>query len=216
MSLINRPPIKIERADGRPRDGRYFLIATEDTHAPKQYFEILGLKTVIVEVLETPKGSGLSAPKHVVDRAKAAYEEVKKNEVLEEGDEFWVLLDTDHHFKGNHARGTLEALESAKESGLEVAISNPCFELWLLLHHADVQLKVKLKSKDTEKQLRSLLGSYNKTNIQFKNFPKSKIPDAIRRARALEECPDNPQGWPKSVGTRVYRLMESIFGTSLK
>ena len=38
------------------------------------------------------------------------------------------MFDTDQHENLPHA------MEDARQSGIEVAVSNPCFELWLVLH----------------------------------------------------------------------------------
>lgn len=34
-----------------------------------------------------------------------------------------------------HIKPFLAALQMARQHGVHVALSNPCFELWLLLHH---------------------------------------------------------------------------------
>jgi GT2 family glycosyltransferase len=135
MSLLNRRPISIGRAQRTLRDDRVFVVATDDSYAPAQYFEHLHLPRVRILVLSTPVNSGLSAPVHVVDRLKDAFANVKRRGEIQIGDEFWVLLDTDHHFRDRNLPGTLQALQEARQAGLEVAVSNPCFELWLLLHH---------------------------------------------------------------------------------
>jgi hypothetical protein len=67
MSLLNRKPLSIGRAQRSLRDDRVFVVATDDTYAPQQYFEHLALARVKVIVLPTPKDSGLSSPSHVVE-----------------------------------------------------------------------------------------------------------------------------------------------------
>jgi hypothetical protein len=107
------------------RDDRVFVVATDDTYAPSQYFAHLQLSRVKVVVLPTLADSGLSAPVHVVDRLKDAYTNVKNKGEIQADDEFWVFLDTDHHFKGGHLQGTLLALQTARQKGFEIAVSNP-------------------------------------------------------------------------------------------
>jgi hypothetical protein len=212
MSLLNRKPLSIGRAQRTLRDDRVFVVATEDTYAPDQYFEHLPLARVKVIVLPTPKDSGLSSPGHVVERLKTAFDNVRQRRQLQSGDEFWVFLDTDHHIRDTHLLGTMDALRTAAQAGFEIAISNPCFELWLLLHHADVAFgAVFANSSEVEQRLRDVLGEYNKTSIKIGHFPLARVPDAIRRARALEASPDEPGGlWPEQAGTRVYRLLERV------
>lgn len=212
MSLLRRTPISIGRAERERRDDRFFVVAAEDTYAPSQYFDGLDFHRVKVVVLPTPPGSGLSSPEHVVDRLNEAFQQAKRNRECQEDDEFWLLLDTDHHVRGTHLRGTTEALAQARQVGFEVAISNPCFDLWLLLHLEEPLAGEQLRNcAAVEARLRAVLGSYDKTAIKRGSFPLAKVPDAIRRARSLESNPDAPEGrWPESTGTRVYRLLESI------
>ena len=43
-------------------------------------------------------------------------------------DEVWCIFDRDDHHRFD------EATRVAKKAGIRTAISNPCFELWLILH----------------------------------------------------------------------------------
>ena len=72
--------------------------------------------------------SGMT-PDALVRRAK---EHVKRNRRTKrsdpEFDEIWCVFDVDQH--PNVSR----AIHDARQSGIKVAVSNPCFELWLVLH----------------------------------------------------------------------------------
>ena len=46
-------------------------------------------------------------------------------------DEYWCIFDRDEHPRLN------EAFDLAEENGINVAFSNPCIELWFLLHFKD-------------------------------------------------------------------------------
>jgi hypothetical protein len=212
MIRLSRSPVRIGRAERKQRDDRLFLVATEDTYAPKQYFQGLSLSRVTVVVLETQEGSGLCAACHVVERLSEAFRNAKQAGHVQHNDEFWVLMDTDHHVNPNHQKAFIQALKAADQSGFQIAVSNPSFELWLLLHHDDLDGAASYcSSASVQKALKAVLGSYDKRKIDTARFPISKVPDAIRRARALEDSPDDPKGyWPPKPGTRVYRLMEAI------
>lgn len=212
MSRPSQSPVRIGRAERELRDDRVFLVATEDTYAPKQYFDGLSLGRVRVVVLPTPEGSGLCAPCHVVERLSAHFRDAKEAGNVQDDDEFWVLMDTDHHVNENHEKGFIEALDSARKSGFRIAISNPSFEIWLLLHHVDLDGAVSHRSSaSVQRELATVLGSYDKSKLDATLFPIARIPEAIRRARALEDSPDDPKGyWPTRPGTRVYRLMEAL------
>ena len=195
MSPLNRKTLSIGRAQRELRDDRVFVVAAEDTYAPEQYFKQLPLPRVKVIVIPTPANSGLSSPGHVVERLKQVFTAAKKSGDVQNGDEFWVCIDTDYHMNDNHIKGTLVALMNARQAGFELAISNPCFELWLLLHHADVAPgTVFAGGAAVEAKLKTILDGYNKTSIRAGMFPITRVSDAIRRARALEASPDNPAG----------------------
>lgn len=49
-------------------------------------------------------------------------------------DEFWCVFDVE--WPRNHP-GLTDAIEQARQNGIWLAISNPCFELWLVLHFQD-------------------------------------------------------------------------------
>ena len=50
---------------------------------------------------------------------------------FDERDEFWAVFDRDEHPNFS------DALHRAKAAGVHVAYSNPCFELWVVLHFQD-------------------------------------------------------------------------------
>ena len=88
MKPLTRKAIRIGRAQRELRDDRIFVVATEDTYAPQQYFEKLSMPRVKVIVLSTPPGSGLCAPEHVVERLKNAFDESRSRNEIQTGDEF--------------------------------------------------------------------------------------------------------------------------------
>src|SRR5581483_11190135 len=122
MSLVHRKPRPIKRDDpARLRDDRLFLIACDDTYAPKQYFDFFRLRRIHVHVIETKNGE--NAAEHVLDRL---LDEKRRIEPMEE-DEFWLLLDCDHYTQGAHLRGFRNALARARQQGVNVALSKPSF-----------------------------------------------------------------------------------------
>lgn len=48
-----------------------------------------------------------------------------------EFDEIWCVFDVDQHPNLD------QAINEARQNGIGVALSNPCFELWLILHYED-------------------------------------------------------------------------------
>jgi hypothetical protein len=62
--------------------------------------------------------------------------EARERADAEEGeiDQVWCLFDVE--WPKNHPN-LRKALDEAAAGNVEVAVSNPCFELWLVLHHTD-------------------------------------------------------------------------------
>ena len=65
-----------------------------------------------------------------------------------EFDEIWCVFDIDEH------ANVRTAISNAKDSGIEVAVSNPCVELWLLLHVEDQTAFI--SRRDAQRQVKQL------------------------------------------------------------
>ena len=110
----------------------------------------------------------------------------------------------------------------AQNKNLRFCVSNPCFELWLLLHLEDVAAyateeknALTANRKSTrhktwlKHKLSELLDGYNEANYDAaKLLPQIDV--AIERAVRLDSKPEDR--WPQSVGSRVYLLARSIMG----
>lgn len=83
---------------------------------------------------------GIGEPRTVTDVAKAKARELglllgqrKKLDSFEEKDEVWAIFDEDD---GQHTK-LAEALDVCRAAGVNVGLSVPCFEHWLILHLTD-------------------------------------------------------------------------------
>lgn len=93
-----------------------------------------------------------------------------------------------------------------------VAVSNPCFELWLVLH-----IREQMRHID-RKQVQDLSGALGLTD--GKNIPKTAwntlveaFEDAKRRARALDERHEGNDSPPRTnPSTDVWRLVDRLRG----
>ena len=139
---------------------------------------------------------------------------------IEDDDELWVVVDRD---KWKDKMLSEVALYCHQDPNLNFCVSNPCFELWLLLHLEDVTLytpndlqllRENRKSPQTgptwlKRKMRQLLGSYSESNYDaYRLLPT--VSDAINRASLLDTNPVDR--WPQDIGTRAYLLVKSIMG----
>ncbi len=205
MSLFPRKPRPVKRHEATFRDDRLFIVACDDTYAPKQYFEFYEIPRIKVHVVATEDST--SAAQHVLNRL-LQYDH-------DEDDELWLLLDTDHYASGSHLPGFITAISEAKQRGVKIALSKPCFELWLLLHHVDESEVVDLvDASAVETKLRATLGEYNKKRLKEKHFPLEKIPAAFRRAERLDSSVAGGD-IPGGNTSRVYLLWQAIIDKAL-
>lgn len=211
MSLLHREPrpLSRDRAQGHYRDDRLFLIACDDSYAPPQYFGFFEIPRV--RIIVDPTLDSKSAPHHVLRRLVKKREEMN----LDPDDESWLMLDTDHNLQPNHRANFAHTIQEAKEQGILVALSYPCFELWLLLHHATEAEAANLSScSDIQELIRAKAGSYNKTRLRREHYRDGSAAEAILRSERLDAT---VQGGdiPQSATTRVYKLLRAIIAKSL-
>ncbi len=203
MSLRCKRARPLTREEKTYRDDRLFVIATEDTHAPDQYFRVFRNPRIKVRVL--PTETGLSAPAHVFQRLEDFHEEYD----LQDDDEFWLMLDTDHWVEPNHIANFNEVCTQAIQKGFHLAHSNPCFEIWLLLHVADLNASEQFdRCQDVVRRLKDILGSYSKRSIDGERFSLETVDLAVARAEKLDDPPDDR--WPQKTGSHVYRVVKEL------
>jgi hypothetical protein len=195
MGKINRTKL-LDRQHDR-RDARLFVIATEGKKTEKQYFAMFNSSRIKVEILATDD-DGKSAPQYVLERLNGFREQYS----LDEDDLLWFVADVDRWPIDNLSAVCREAKQ--KKYGL--AISNPCFEVWLCLHLMDLSPDDHT-CKDFEKRLKTILGKYNKSRLDVSVY-QEKIGEAIDRAKNLH--PDQQEYWPTTIGSHVYRLVEAF------
>jgi len=117
--------------------------------------------------------------------------------------EIWIVIDRDSWHPAE-----LDMLVSwaRKDPGRRfLALSNPNFEYWLLLHFEDAG---RLNAKECVRRLRKYLSGSGK-GVDARCLTPERVSRAIERG----ERRDNPpcEGWPRDLGTTtVYRLVKRI------
>lgn len=156
----------------------------------------------LVDVVVSP---GHGVPLTLVRRAKEAKLEAERQAARERDDnvaydEVWCVFDTDEH------PNLGEACTMARDNGIEVALSNPCFELWLLLHFRD---NPGLQGReDIADKLKKHVSRYDK-HIDFAQYQPG-YDSAVERARRLDSDARAAGEDGRNPTTGVYRLTESV------
>jgi RloB-like protein len=101
-------------------------------------------------------------------------------------------------------------LTEASQKGVKVALSRPCFEIWLILHHLNEQdVSTLTEATAVAMKLKETLGEYNKKQLKDLHYPLPKVVEAIQRANQLDSMVEGGQ-IPKATTTRIYQILESI------
>ena len=196
---MKRKRRRFKRPPGQRRYRKIFVIAVEGTKTEPQYFAIFNDQNSVIHV-KCVKGNHHSSPPQVLDRIV----DYLKQDPLLASDEAWLVVDKDNWTDDQLAQ--LYAW-SKKSDHYGLAVSNPKFEYWLLLHFEDG--KGISTSDACSKRLKRYLPNYTK-GIDRRDFTPARIRDATHRAAAR----DNPpcRDWPRSTGTTVYRLVRKLLG----
>ena len=161
---------------------RTFLVFCEGAKTEPAYLKALKRDPAVCDVASVnirvdEKTSG-SVPLTLVEAAAKA----RAHPSGEDGeiDEVWCIFDVE--WPQNHPNLD-RALAHARENDVRVAVSNPCFELWLALHFEDQTAW--LGTNDATRLRRSRDGSTGKGLDGATYMPRRAA--AARRARALDE-----------------------------
>lgn len=190
------------RASIEPR--RRILVLCEGEETEPAYLAALSaeFRHPLVEIQVEGYGED---PKSLVERAverkrQAERESRRRRDPGLPFDAIWCVFDVDDHTRLADAR------QQAQAHGIRLAISNPCFELWALLHFQEQTAF--LNREKVRGSLKKHLPEYRKS-LQFDRLWPG-YEEAVQRAENLDRrceergCPgDNPS-------TGVYVLTERI------
>lgn len=122
-------------------------------------------------------------------------------EPLKRDDEAWIVIDYDDR-SPDMIQSVIDGLNKIGKKA-HLALSNPNFEFWLLLHFdkgAGIQTKTQCKTK-----LATFIPNYDKT-VPCKVIEHVK--EAIARAEAIDR--NSNSDWPMKSGTTVYKLVKLL------
>lgn len=179
--------------DPKPR----LLVVCEGQNTEPQYLNgyVHHLKNPSY-VLEVEAGAG--DPRKIVEVAKQRCNEAQPGDF----DACWCVFDRDEHTR------FADAVDMARANGLELAVSNPCFELWLLLHFRE---SPGLQDRHTvQKMLGDHVDGYDK-RVEFAQFA-SGVEEAEKRATRLDTSAEEMGEAGRNPTTQVYRLTRAIRG----
>ena len=197
----------IDRTANPVRDANLIVIASEDQHAVRQYFEFFPrISRVQFIVLETQDGK--SSPKHLLERIDSYMKEYE----MGAGDQFWLMCDCDHWIERNHISNMNIVLSECRKKGVKAAISHPCFEIWLLLHFKDHPSRPNLKCPDICKGIVDPPLKYNKDAVYKLLITHQGLQSALQRASSR---PVPHTTIPNEYQTSVYHIVKDLVDRKL-
>ena len=196
---------------------RLFVIASEGQKTEVKYFEefrsprYYNNQLIYLEVIK--RLTSQSSPSNIIKQLNKFKLEFR----LREGDSLWMIIDRDKQSWSSREIADVARLCVQKKYGF--ALTNPCFELWLLLHrkdlndYSDIERQELLSNRKSgnrtklELELLSICGSYNKSNLKVDDYLPF-INDAIERAEALVQ--NQRERWPSGLGSHVFKLVKQL------
>ena len=186
--MVRRMPISKLRDSGSFRrtagqkPPRSITLIVCEGETEQEYFEAArikyGLTTAEIVLAENTKGA---APISVVACAEA--------KCAERGgyDRIFCVFDRNGHESFDRARTRIATLAGRKNKPLPVleAISIPCFEFWVLLHHERTDAPFN-RCADVIERLRERMPGYEKANAAIVRQLMSRLQDALESAAWVE------------------------------
>lgn len=181
----------------RPR----ILIVCEGRVTEPEYINLIRIKEKInlVQIIIDHEGG---TPKTLVDRAVS--EKRLNKSAFGKDDEIWCVFDIDEHPL------ITEAKQKAAANGIKLAISNPCFEFWLLLHF--VYHSAPISRHDARRECETRMDGYQKHIPGDTLFPL--LATAFENAQRLAKWQESRQTVGENPSTDVYKLIERLRASS--
>jgi hypothetical protein len=196
----SRDSLQRRRPHRQPKP-RFLIVCEGKVTEPRYFKDVQHAERSLIDLQIEPGGT----PRTLVERAvKLKREADRKARKLKDDnqkyEEVWCVFDIDEHPL------VPEAKDRAKANGIEMAISNPCFELWALLHFQDQSAHI--ERGRVQHVCRQLMPGYEK-RLNYETL-RPKYSDALRRAHDLERWHDSRGTAGANPSTAVYKLVGRI------
>jgi hypothetical protein len=217
---------------------RLYVIAAEGDKTEYNYFQELILQyvehfrknNVRLIALDRPKEeAGHSSPQFVENMLEIFLQNNRPQLASLEGHyELWLIIDTDDYW---HRKGAIEKLaqKCADKPLYHLGLSNPCFELWLILHYVELSDPINnyLPNSAEDCNIQEYIeteGFKGRCGLCKQLLPRihqnqhepyyqkliEYLPRAIPRAKQLGDCTPTSSNYPQHVCTNIYKLVEKL------
>jgi len=210
---------KIEKRGQRRRKIKpVILIVTEGSQTEPKYFAHYRNRQTNIDIRvigRRTRGGGNEYP--TPSRQEGGYQ--NKNQIsVSDGDAVWVVADADVNYNNPDPIAAKDSLLSkarklADAKGIHIAISNPCFEFWYLLHF-QYTTKFFKDYPAVKTALTAYLPDYEKAGDVYAQLSEHTT-DALQNAKRVEQYhiqngSNKPFGIAVNPFTDIYQLVESL------
>lgn len=203
-----------KRQAGKRSTRKSILIVCEGTETEPAYFNEFKrkLNLPLVEIVIKGTGEGhRGVVKHALQlkrEREQAYKSPKRSRkslTKVPFDEVWCVFDCE---APQYKHKFYQAIKEAEKNGFQLAVSNPAFEYWYLLHFKDTR-RFFTNAGEIIQALRPHIPDYRKNKNVFPQlYPHTT--EAIERAkRAFKNDPHNGDQYPNP-STLVFKLVEKL------
>lgn len=197
------PRRRVERREPR----RVIRVLTEGRNTEPSYLAQLQKRYPDSSVHLDIRDSGMT-PLTLVRRAREyqkAESHSRSADRITDFEEVWCVFDVDEH------PNVSQAINEAHQSGIGVVVSNPCFELWLVLHHRDQTAHIDRRAAQREARALGLIDERKRLVPHNVDALMNGYGEAVRRAQQLEQRHvgngSDPNENPSST---VWRLTDKL------
>ncbi len=202
-----------DRKPGKHPPRKNILIVCEGKETEPNYFKslrcYLKLQNVQVEIKDRA-----GAPKSIIDMAVRLQEKRKKESEksisLSEYDTVWCVFDIENP----HLNPSLKkAISKADSNNYELAISNPAFEFWYILHFGKTTRPFN-NGKEVKDLLKTYINNYSESLDVF-SLLRKKTKYAINNSKEiLDKHPEKEERFPNP-STRIHLLVKEMIEMSI-
>ena len=225
----------------RPQTSKIIFLSCEGSVTEEEYFGMIsdiysGIKSKI-QFISVAEDAVFTAPKCRTQEQVRLLSKVRPKHLVARIDQFkaekdniyQILTDVDQNWSSQlidpqnaktYKDEWDDAIAACDEKGYHYAVSNPFFEIWLLLHHDQPSEEDKSfavsdsHSYEKTSHFRTRLSELgaplkDKKHINFSNYNDEKIKTAVHRAEELHV--DKTDMCPRYFATTVYLLLKKIF-----
>lgn len=194
----------LKRRNPRREPKRRFVLFCEGARTEPAYFDAIkrerGNTLIAVEIV-----GAAGVPMTIAEKAvEEANRRRGRRDSFEKDDQVWAVFDRDQHPRFD------EAVKRCEQHDIGVARSDPCFELWLILHERDYDRPC--DHREAQRELARLRPEYDGGG--------SKTPDCADMVRRVEEAEERAEAQLRrreeegapfgNPSTTVFRLTRAI------